>query len=58
MSIETENKMKLIRKTIGFNIFITIIIILVSYELSGVVVIPLILSKQLFYYNINTVVIS
>lgn len=50
--------MKLIRKTISFNIFITIIIILVSYELSGVVVIPLILSKQLFYYNINTLVIS
>lgn len=51
--------MKLIRKTIGFNIFITTIIItLVSKELSVVVIIPLILSKQLFYYNINTLVIS
>lgn len=40
--------MKLNGKTIGFNIFITTIIILASYELSGVVIIPLILSKQFF----------
>lgn len=58
MSIGTENKMKLNGKTIGFNIFITTIIILASYELSGVVIIPLILSKQFFYDNINTLVIS